>query len=920
MTDSYLMALDAGGGGGHCLLVDVASGRRIRTFRAWVHPAAPDSGGFGSSLDLPAIWQQLGEAAREAMARAGARPEQVAGVAVTSMRHATVIVDAAGEALYASSNRDSRAMVEVFQLIENDGERLYRRTGHWPNPLAAAAQLRWIANNAPEKWQRAAQVLSLSDWIGFRLTGELGAEASQASETLLLDVEKRDWAWDVVESLNIPRRLLCPLRPSGTALGGLTADAAAQLGLRAGTVVAVAGADTQCGLLGAGAVAAGQVAAIAGTTVPVQLVLDRPLMDARQRLWTGCHVLQQRWVLESNGGTMGEALQWCAGILYPDSPTLVARFLAEAGQSEPGAAGIFSTVGADVMNARALQLPMGRVTMTHLGAAQDPLRRRHFARAIVEGMAYALRANLEQLEEVSGTKPATLALAGGISRSTTFAQIASDVLGLPVAVGASGDATALGAAICAGVGAGVFADMQEGVRQLCVNTQVVQPHPDRVGLYAELYPAWQEQRLAHADADAHARQMMLPSVLKTLTGTAATSVQTFKPQMLITADLDEGTLGILNQLGSVEYASFRTVMRLLTGDDLVAALSGKHVFVTEVDIVDAAALQRLPDLRVLAACRGNAVNVDLAACTAFGIPVLYAPGRNADAVADLTIAFMLALARKLPAATTFLRQPGIEPGDMGRMGQAFGSLQGRELWGKTIGLVGLGAVGRGVARRLSPFATRVVVYDPYLQAEDAALVDAELVSLDELLCRSDIVSLHAPAADDTRAMIGTEQLARMRPGAFLVNTARAALIDEDAVAAALQRGHLGGVALDVFSVEPPGSDHPLLQFANVIATPHVGGNTVEIATHQGRIIADDLRRLLRGERPRYVLNPEALAGFDWTATRRMPDAAQLAQLRNRPAPAVSDIQRDRPAAQKVSQPSVVGGGHGEGDDAATRPG
>lgn len=903
VTATYLMALDAGGGGGHCLLVDVTTGRRIRTFRTWTLPAAPDTGGFGSTLDLPFMLEQLGEAAREALMQAAARPEEVAGVAVTSMRHAIVVIDGAGEAIYASSNRDSRATAEVFQLAERDGEQLYERTGHWPNPLAAAVQLQWMRANAPALWQRAAHVLSLSDWIGYRLTGALASEVSQASEMLLLDLARREWAADLLALLDVPRALLCDLQPSGSALGALAPDAAALLGIRAGTTVAVAGADTQCGLLGAGALNPGDVAVIAGTTAPIQLVVDRPLLDAQQRLWTNCHVLPDAWVLESNGGTLGEALEWFAGMFYPESPVATARLLAEAGQSEPGAAGIVSTVGADVMDARALRLPMGRVTMTHIAAARDPHRRRHFIRALVEGMAYAIRANLEQIADVAGWAPRALALAGGVSASRVFNQLVADVTGLPVTVGATSDATALGAAVCAGVAAGIFSDLRAGAQRLTAGAEALQPSAENVGAYAELYAAWREQRHAHEQADEQARQMMLPSVIRTITGasTGAAGAQ-LRPSMLITADMDGETLRVLETLGTVEYASFRKVMRLLTGDDLVQALAGKQVFVTEIDIVDTDALQRLPDLRIVAACRGNAVNVDLAACTAFGIPVLYAPGRNADAVADLTIGFMLSLARKLPAAGAFLRQPGIEPGDLGRMGQAFGTLQGRELWGKTIGLVGLGAVGRGVARRLAPFTARVIVYDPYLSAGDAALVDAELVSLDELLRRSDIVSLHAPAADETRAMIGADELARMRPGAFLVNTARAALVDEDALADALQNGHLGGAAVDVFSVEPPGSDHPLLAFDNVIATPHVGGNTLEIATHQGRIIAEDLRRLVRGERPRYVLNPETLASFHWTAPRRVPDAAQLDALRNRPAPAVSDIHRDKPkSGRKVSE-------------------
>jgi autoinducer 2 (AI-2) kinase len=271
---------------------------------------------------------------------------------------------------------------------------------------------------------------------------------------------------------------------------------------------------------------------------------------------------------------------------------------------------------------------------------------------------------------------------------------------------------------------------------------------------------------------------------------------------------------------------------------------------------------------------------------------LNAPGRNAGAVADLTLAFLLMLARKLAPASEFLRDESITAGNMRRMGPAFRELRGRELWGKTVGLVGFGAVGRAVAKRLEPFGVHVLVFDPFVATGAVAAAGASARSLDELLAASDFVSLHAPVTDDTRGLIDAAAFARMRPGAAFVNTARAALVDEPALVEALRSEHLSGAALDVFAVEPPGADHPLLQLPGVIATPHVGGNTFEVPAHQGRIIAQDLARLVRGGRPKALLNPEVLEEFDWHAPRRVPTADELRELKKGQAPAVSDLARD----------------------------
>ncbi len=891
MRGRFLVGLDLGGGGVRCLVADAESGRTAsasRPLAARVDRDVPMSAVFAPEE----VWSRLAEATREALVRAQASPDAVAGIAATSMRHGSALLDAEGREILVSSNRDARGLAVVLELAAASGPELHRRTGHWPNPVQPAGRLGWIAREAPELARRVASALALSDWLAFRLCGELAAEATQAGESGLLEVERPAWAPDLMQRLGLPSGWFPPLRAPGSPLGALSRSAAEALGLRPGTPVAVGGADTQCALLGAGVLDPGALGAVAGTSAPVLQVQGAPTLDPSARLWTVHHLRPGLHALESNAGGMGEALEWIAGLLFAGEAHPVLHLLAEAEGSLPGAAGILSSLGAEVMDARRISLPIGHLTASWLVTAGDSARRRHVARAVLEGMACALRANVEQIEAVSGCRAPVLRLAGGMSRSPLFAEIASDVLGRPVEVTAVCETSALGAAICAGAGAGVFRDLGEGAAALARVARTREPDCERAALYAELYAGFEALRVARADSDARAAGLALRG-LATAAASGATEPRAapFRPRILATADLDAEALLALRRLGEVEHASYREALRLLTGPSLAEALRGVHVFVTEVDVVDATALLDSPDLRVVVACRGDAVNVDLDACTALGIPVLHTPGRNADAVADLTLAFLLALARRLVDANAFLREPGGEAGDIGRMGRAFRRLQGRELWRRTVGLVGLGAVGRKVLARLRPFGARCLVHDPFVPADAIRLAGAEPATLEELLAESDFVSLHAALSEASRGLLGAGELARMRRGSFLVNTARAGLVDESALCEALASGQLAGAALDVFSVEPPASDHPLLAMPQVIATPHVGGNTLEVAAHQGRIAAEELARLLGGEPPRHCLNPAALAGFDLARPRPAAPPELRARLGRGQGPAVNDLER-----------------------------
>lgn len=295
------------------------------------------------------------------------------------------------------------------------------------------------------------------------------------------------------------------------------------------------------------------------------------------------------------------------------------------------------------------------------------------------------------------------------------------------------------------------------------------------------------------------------------------------------------------------------VGRAYTEDELIARIPGIDAFITGVDPITACVLDAADRLRVISKHGVGVDNVDLAAAAARGIAVGVAAGTIQDSVADLTLGLMLALARRIPQADASLKA-----------GQWKRHL-GTELRGKVLGIVGLGRVGKGVCRRAKGFGVEVITTDVYHDTAFAEQWGVEFVELDELLARADFVSLHAPLSDSTWALIGAPELVRMKPTAYLINTARGGLVDEEALAEALQAGKLAGAAADVFVQEPPG-DHPLLWLNNFIATSHVGGYTAEGLRRMGEVTAENVIRVLRGQRPLYEATLQGVANTAYVDT------------------------------------------------------
>ena len=300
----------------------------------------------------------------------------------------------------------------------------------------------------------------------------------------------------------------------------------------------------------------------------------------------------------------------------------------------------------------------------------------------------------------------------------------------------------------------------------------------------------------------------------------------------------------------LQEAGFETAHHPLTGkrseEELIALLRGVDGAIVSVDPFTDRVLAAAPQLKVISRTGVGYDAIDVKAATARGVVVTTTPGVNRDAVADLAFALILCCARKLPENLAEVRRGGWK------------RHEGVDLAGKTLGIVGLGTIGKEVAERARAFKMRIVAHDV---AHDLAFAEATGVAylpLTDLLHQSDFVSIHCFLSEATRHLINAERLALMKPTAYLVNTARGGLVDTEALCRALREKRIAGAALDVVEEEPLPADSPLRALDNVYLTPHAAGSTTDARERSGTTAAENLLRALRGERPAGIVNPEVL--------------------------------------------------------------
>ena len=319
---------------------------------------------------------------------------------------------------------------------------------------------------------------------------------------------------------------------------------------------------------------------------------------------------------------------------------------------------------------------------------------------------------------------------------------------------------------------------------------------------------------------------------------------------LVLAPISEKHLNRLRRSADVTYESWLETRRLHDPDELAARLRQHDVsvLVVEADFVFEEVFQLVDVLRFVGVCRNSTAQIDVDSATQHGVMVVNAPSRNAQAVAEHALGLMLALARGIPAAHSYVRgkrwENPVEP---------YISMRGVELAGRTLGVVGLGAIGGRLAKIASALGMHVVAHDPYVERPQA---DVVMVDLQTLMQDADFVSVHVPLTPDTRYLLDAGLLSRMKPTSYLISVSDAAVIDQGALVEVLRETRIAGAALDVFETHPIAPDDPVITLDNVVLTPHIGGATEETIERHSQMIVDDILRYYKGVRPQNLVNPE----------------------------------------------------------------
>lgn len=492
------LAIDAGTGSIRAVLFD-HQGRQIAAQgREWVHLSDdryPGSMDFDTRANFPIIVACI----KEVLAHSGLSGKDIEAVSATSMREGFVVYDKAGKEIWACANVDSRASAEVVELRERDPDlewMSYQISGQ-TFALSAQPRLLWLQKNEPELYDQAHSIGMISDWILTKLSGELSSEASNACSSGMFSLSQGEWSIDNARACGLREDLFPPVVSSGEIIGGISKEVAEQTGLKVGTAVVAGGGDAQLAALGLGVVSKGQVAIAGGSFWQVMVNIDTPSVDPDMRIRIDSHVVPNMWQAEGIAFNPGIAARWFRDAFGKLEVSEAQErgidpyeiLTEKAALVPPGSYGV-TTILSDTMN-------YGRwihAAPSFLNLSLDPEKSGPHVlfRSLLENAAIVSLSHLEVISSFTHAQPKEIVFAGGAAKSSLWAQIVADVLERPVHIPVVKEATALGAALCAAVGTGYFASLEEAGSAVAKIEKTLTPDSANATAYLEAYDRWQK--------------------------------------------------------------------------------------------------------------------------------------------------------------------------------------------------------------------------------------------------------------------------------------------------------------------------------------------------------------------------------------------------------------------------------------------
>ncbi|MEN8701814.1 autoinducer-2 kinase [Bacillus infantis] len=494
--DQYLMAIDAGTGSARVILFDT-KGNEVCTSQAeWKHledERYPGSMDFDVEKNLNIIIGLI----KETIGKSGVNPDAIVSVSTTSMREAIVLYDENGRELWACANVDSRSENETAKLNSGNSSleaEMYNISGQTFS-LGAIPRLLWVKNNLPDIYQQTKYMTMLNDWIIYHLTGILSVEPSNGCTTGLFSLANRSWEAEIGRKADLRDDIFPAVYESGTAVGKITPKMNALTGLSTETLVVAGGGDAQLACIGAGIINEGDAAVIGGSFWQYEYTTKKLQMDPGCRVRINCHSIPDTWQYEAIAFFPGLVMKWfrdsfCDLEKYLENETnesIYEQMERKALHVPAGSNGLLCTFS-DTMN----YISWKHAAPGFLNFRLDSGRynKAAFYRAIMENAAFVTKGNMELISGITGSSPDSVIFAGGASKSPLWCQIVSDVLNKPVKIPVVRESTALGAAICAGVGANIYSSFDDAIEKVVTFEKTYYPKKENQAVYEKLYQKW----------------------------------------------------------------------------------------------------------------------------------------------------------------------------------------------------------------------------------------------------------------------------------------------------------------------------------------------------------------------------------------------------------------------------------------------